>query len=454
MPIFPDCHDQVWEQFPSSGNPKFLGDLVSSVMKGQAQFRIEESRRLVLDHFSSFTLPARNGLVALSVLLMANVTVTPALAKKHKSSSSIIKSETKVPSERVEIQPPDQAKNSADNENDAEDSHLSAQKKKEKYAGYISKAVLPAAPKVEYSESAKELIENSRKLHIFRWSDANKAPKAVIVAVHGTTQHAGSFGVLAQHLVQQGFVFIGLDLRGHGERYYKAFAGQPNFRVDYDKSADDLGALLKKTRATYPGLPIFCIGESVGATVATYMSHRYPGAADGIILCSPGSRPRCFNPLMVVPDFIKGVTHLDEHMDVSRYIDKYSSDDKRVSDEMIADPLSRIKLTPKEVLRTAFFIRTCPKAALEVDPNASYLVIQGEKDGIVSTSSTREIFKNLPAEHKQLIEFKDAGHVLLGTSYLKPQVVDSITNWLASQTDLMRTKVIGLHGEKKEHSTQ
>lgn len=315
-------------------------------------------------------------------------------------------------------------------------------------------AALPASPKVEYTESAKELIDNAHRLHIYRWCDKSKPVKAVIVAVHGTTQHAGSFATLANHLTQEGFVFIALDLRGHGERYYKAFAGQPNFRVDYDKSADDLGNLLKKARTTYPGVPVFCIGESVGATVATYTTSRYPGAADGVILCSPGSRPRVFNPLMVLPDFMKGITHLDEHMDVSRYIDHYSSDDKRVSDEMIADPLSRIKLTPKEILRTAFFIRTCPKAALAADPHASYLVIQGEKDGIVSTESTRSIFKNIPSDHKQLIEYKDAGHVLLGTSYLKPVVVESVTKWLSDQTEIMKPKLIGLHKDRTANENE
>lgn len=310
----------------------------------------------------------------------------------------------------------------------------------------------PICGKLE--DKAAELVQNSRKLHIYRWQDKTKSPRAVIVAVHGTTQHAGSFASLAQHLVNKGFIFIGLDLRGHGQRFYQAFKGQPNHRVDYDKSADDLGNLLKKVRATYPGLPVFCIGESVGAAVATHCMGRYKGISDGFILCSPGTRPRAFNPFMVVPDFIKGLSHLDIPMDVSRYIDHYSSDDKRVSDEMIADPLSRIKLTPKEILRTAFFIRTASKAAKDVDPSIPVLIVQGEEDGIVSKKSTHKILKNLPSEHKELVEFKDAGHVLLGTSFLKPQVVDSVTKWLCDQSDLSRTKVIGLHDSPKESQRQ
>lgn len=303
-------------------------------------------------------------------------------------------------------------------------------------------------------DQAAVLVENSHKLHIVRWQDKSKAPRAVVVAVHGTTQHAGSFSTLAQHLAVQGFIFIGLDLRGHGERFYKAFAGQPNQRIDYDKSADDLGCLLKKVRATYPNLPVFCIGESVGSAVATHCAGRFKGSMDGLILCSPGTRPRVFNPLMVMPDFFKGITHLNDPMDVSRYIGNYSSDDKRVSDEMIADPLSRIRLTPKEILRTAFFIRTTTKAAKNLPPELPVMIVQGEEDGIVSTKSTKSILKNLPSEHKELVEFKDAGHVLLGTSYLKPQVVDSVSKWLNDQTDLNRTKVIGLHDSPRESRAQ
>lgn len=308
----------------------------------------------------------------------------------------------------------------------------------------------PGAP----ADPAAQLVANAHKLHIDRWQDKTKVSRAVVVAVHGTTQHAGSFQTLAEQLAAQGFIFIGLDLRGHGERFYKAVPGQPNRRVDYDKSADDLGCLLKKVHATYPKLPVFCIGESVGAGVATLCAGRYKGLMDGLILCSPGTRPRVFNPMMVLPDFVKGVTHLDSPMDVSKYIDEYSSDDKRVSDEMIADPLSRIKLTPKEILRTAFFIRTTSKTAKDVAPEVPVLIVQGEEDGIVSKKSTRQILKNLPSEHKELVEFTEAGHVLLGTSYLKPQVFNSVSKWLSDQTELARPKVIGLHESPKESIPQ
>lgn len=319
----------------------------------------------------------------------------------------------------------------------------------------VSKKVDSAGQSGTYRpDAASELIQNSRKLHIYRWRDTNQPAKAVIVAVHGTTQHAGSFSSLAQHLAGKGFIFIGLDLRGHGMRFYQAFAGQPNHQVDYNKSVDDLAILLKKVKATYPGLPVFCLGESVGAAVTTHCMARYKGLSEGVILCSPGTLPRVFSPLMVVPDFLKGIVNLDCPMDVSRYIHNYSSDDKRVSDEMVSDPLSRIKLTPKEILRTAFFIHTTTRVAKQVDPKVPVLIVQGEEDGIVNTRSSHKILANLRTEHKEIVEFKDAGHVLLGTSYLKPQVVDSVTRWLCEQADANRSKVIGLHDQIREDARQ
>lgn len=257
--------------------------------------------------------------------------------------------------------------------------------------------------------------------------------KGIVVTVHGTTQHAGSFQSLAEHLVANGFTVLSCDLRGHGLRYH----GQANDKiavadrvVNYERSADDLVATFKQVKSDYPGVPIYCIGESVGAGVVTRAAGSSKGLIDGMILCSAGTRPCVFNPLMTVSDFVKYIWRLDHPMDVSRYIDHYSADDKRVSNEMIADPLSRIKLTPREILRTAWFIRRTPAAAKHVDPSIPVLIVQGKIDHIVGNHSIKAILKNLPSTNKQIVELPQCGHVLLGTSFLKPQVVDSVTGWL------------------------
>ncbi|MBY0549892.1 MAG: alpha/beta fold hydrolase [Candidatus Obscuribacterales bacterium] len=262
---------------------------------------------------------------------------------------------------------------------------------------------------------------------------ADQKTKGIIVTVHGTTQHAGSFQSLAEHLVGNGFTVLSCDLRGHGLRYHgggEEAVTKADRVVNYEKSADDLVATFKQIRSDYPGLPVYCIGESVGAGVVTRAAGSSKGLVDGMILCSAGTRPCFFNPVMVVTDFFKYIWRLDKPMDVARYIDHYSADDKRVSNEMIADPLSRIKLTPREILRTGWFIRRTPAAAKHVDPNVPVLIVQGKIDHIVGNHSIKAILKNLPTTNKTIVELPKCGHVLLGTSYLKPQVVESVTGWL------------------------
>ncbi len=260
--------------------------------------------------------------------------------------------------------------------------------------------------------------------------EPNVARRGVVVTAHGTTQHAGSFKKLAEHLNSRGYVVVSMDLRGHGRNYHGVRGKKSEREVNYEKSVKDLIRTCRMVRADFPGLPIYCVGESVGASVATKAVASKPGLVDGIVLCSTGARPYIFNPLLVVPDFVKGIFQLDEPIDVSRYIDRYSSDDRRVSNEMIADPLSRISLTPRELLRTAWFLGSTPSSARKIDPAIPVLLVQGSIDNLVAKHGMGEILRNLKSSKKEMVVLHGAGHVLLGTSYLKPALVEALITWL------------------------
>ncbi len=309
-------------------------------------------------------------------------------------------------------------------------------------------AVLLSMPPVVAAEGAEPIKRLQFEPRIFG-SISKENAKGVVITVHGTTQHSGSFETLAKHLVANGFIVVSVDLRGHGARYHLPKPGSNTAierRVDYSRSAEDLIAIFKQARRKYHGLPLFCIGESVGAGVATRAAGSSPGLLDGMILCSAGTRPCVFNPFMVANDFVKGIWRLDHLMDVSRYIDRYSADDKRVSNEMISDPLSRIRLTPREILQTAFFIRRTPESAKKIDPSLPVLIVQGELDHIVGSHQVNAILKNLPSLDKKIVLLPKCGHVLLGTSYLKPVVLDSVTDWLTEEA-LKKSAPIALRNE-------
>lgn len=283
------------------------------------------------------------------------------------------------------------------------------------------------------------------KLPVREWLHPNLRARGVVVLVHGTTQHSGSFESFASYISNLGFKVVSLDMRGHGRWYHKPEEFLTGGRANYLKSSNDLIVLLTHLRVKYPTLPIYCIGESIGAAVSVRAGSANPDLMDGLILVSPGTRPCLFNPVMVVRDFIKGIKNLNRLLDVTRYITKYSSDDDRVTNEMVTDPLSRTELSGLEILQTGYFISTTPRFAQKLPQHLSVLIVQGTEDRIVRPSTIQKIFKRMPTHDKSLVVLKDCGHVLLGTSFLKPQVVDSISSWLVKQSDDRTHSVVGMH---------
>lgn len=365
-----------------------------------------------------------------------------------------------------------------------------------------------SASLVYENESA---IAKSCALSVYQWHEDTAPPKAIVVLLHGFTQQGLSLQVLAEHLAQEHFLVLSMDLRGHG-RWYKptqraeavttigtqsasaqaescenagnadrdaaetanviAQDQQTEFSdgtsvvlpdlnhvpkpaavsdatkaklaaraaktgsklVDYYASVDDLEKLCKSAKEQYPGIPLFCIGESSGSGVAARASSRKGSSIDGLILCSPGSRPRIFNLFWVVPDFLKYCATVNTvPISVQRYVRKYASNDPRVTDEMVKDPLSRDKLTGRELFRTLFFITKNAAAVKHINPKTPVLMVQGKHDHIVSPYAVKHIMTRHPSTKRQLVVFRENGHVMLGTSFIKPEVVRAIDGWLDIQ---------------------
>src|SRR5271168_4183523 len=156
-------------------------------------------------------------------------------------------------------------------------------------------------------------VANQHFEHVYRWSDPTVKPKAVALIVHGLTLHGLVYDAFARHLAERGVIVYAPDLRGYG-RWYKEGSvfdnatvvntGQsfvvsaPNFpqastfqqgnsfcqplqdhkttetgaEIDYDKSRADLLELANAVKKEHPDLPLYCIGESMGAGFAMYVA--------------------------------------------------------------------------------------------------------------------------------------------------------------------------------------
>jgi alpha-beta hydrolase superfamily lysophospholipase len=118
-----------------------------------------------------------------------------------------------------------------------------------------------------------------RRVHI--WEPA--WPRAVILALHGGMAHGGDYVAPALYFRQHGIATVAYDLCGHQDARRVDI---PGFHVFLNDSV----RFLAWVKQQYPGLPIYVMGHSMGALIATHLGlGHFAGDADikGFILSSP-----------------------------------------------------------------------------------------------------------------------------------------------------------------------
>ncbi|MTV41119.1 alpha/beta fold hydrolase [Duganella radicis] len=118
-----------------------------------------------------------------------------------------------------------------------------------------------------------------RRVHVW----APETPRAVILAIHGGMAHGGDYVTPALYFRQRGIATVAYDLCGHQDARR---VDVPGFNVFLDDSL----LFLQWVKQQYPGLPIYVMGHSMGALIATHLAlGHFAGetAIKGYILSSP-----------------------------------------------------------------------------------------------------------------------------------------------------------------------
>ena len=295
-----------------------------------------------------------------------------------------------------------------------------------------------AIAEVERSDNSADISHCG--VPLYEWRDSNvKEPKCIVVAIHGAAQQGGVLDALARSLASIGYLVVAPDLRGAG-RWNTMTAQKPASAFsDFDRSCDDLFNILQMLRKEHPKSRIFCIGESAGSTVVLSAVARDASKVKGIILCSAGSEPKLHAPGSMGPDFYRQLAHVTTPVDMSKFMTKYSSDDSRVSYEMVHDPLGRNKLSALELLGTFNFIQQGNTFARQIPRSLPALLVQGKEDQIINPNSSVRLLSNINSSDKNILMLPGCGHILIGTSFVKPIVEESIEAWLAKHGGINAT---------------
>lgn len=146
-------------------------------------------------------------------------------------------------------------------------------------AGCVSFPEAPTATTAPRIEAGRAIVADGAALGLQSWPAA--APRAIVVAVHGMNDHGGAWATTGPLWAMRGISTYAYDQRGFGRSPdFGRWAGGATLK-------SDLRAVLAAARRAHPGLPLYVVGHSMGASVVLAAMKDAPLDVDGAILAAP-----------------------------------------------------------------------------------------------------------------------------------------------------------------------
>lgn len=244
--------------------------------------------------------------------------------------------------------------------------------------------------------------------------------KAVVILVHGLGEHIQRYEHWAGLFRKEGIGFAGVDLPGHGRS-----DGRRGNVKSYVILGEMLDILIKTTLRTFPGIPVYIYGHSLGGgIVLDYLIRRNP-KLKGAIVTSPWLRLSFEPPKIkvamagvmkyILPGLIQSsglnVSHISHDLDV---VKKYKN-----------DPLvhGKISVSLFDGAMSAAKYSLANASELKVPT----LLMHGSDDQICSPAGSREF-----ASKSSKVELKiwDGGYHELHNEPFKEEVFKYIVDWM------------------------
>jgi alpha-beta hydrolase superfamily lysophospholipase len=259
------------------------------------------------------------------------------------------------------------------------------------------------------------------------WEEPYKTkPKAIILGLHGFNDYSAAFDLPGHGLARRGYAVYAFDQRGFGKTPERGvWAGS-------DQMIADLKTATRLLHAKYPGLPLYLLGESMGAAVVMAAAVTPdPPQADGLILESPAiwgwQTQNPFNraALNLAAETVPWMTVVPTGLRLQ------ASDNRQA---LIA--LGRDRLVIKQTrVDTAYGLVDLMSRAYDAAPklgNPRYLMLYGAKEAILNRNAvdkTLHTLPDLPPDRGRVAVYRNGYHLLL-RDWNAPVIYDDIASWI------------------------
>jgi alpha-beta hydrolase superfamily lysophospholipase len=134
------------------------------------------------------------------------------------------------------------------------------------------------------SGMSKQAAADGTQLALHRWTVAPAGAKAVVMIVHGASEHAARYDRFARFLNEHGYAVYAMDLRGHGGTRLRSGALLDAGPDAWNHMVEDQKWLRDLIGREYPGKRVVLLGHSMGSAIAQDYMTRYGNSVDGYIL--------------------------------------------------------------------------------------------------------------------------------------------------------------------------
>jgi alpha-beta hydrolase superfamily lysophospholipase len=248
-----------------------------------------------------------------------------------------------------------------------------------------------------------------------------KNPRAILIIVHGVSEHGGRYLRLQRELSELGFAVFAYDQRGFGKS-----TGRRTYAAHYTDFLNDLKEIIDTAKKEIPGQPIILIGHSFGGLVVSAFCIHFPEAVKRIILSAPAYM---FIPLPAILHFM-GIA-LNRFFPTIRI--RYPSDpsklshDKDIVNAFRADPLAQTHGTPRFYHALKEMNDMVRRRTDQI--SLPTLILQGTEDTIVYPQGAQTLYDKISSKKKRLIFYEGFYHEPFN-EVGRGKVVTDVVGWL------------------------
>ena len=263
---------------------------------------------------------------------------------------------------------------------------------------------------------ATGLLRTEDGLNLYLRRDIPRKARAIVLLLHSLGEHSGRYDIMTARLNKAGYGVFRFDFRGHGRS-----DGPRGDVQDFRDYLRDVDTVVEYAHKSFPELPLFLLGHSMGALVGAAYAVEYPDKVSGEVTSGAALR------MMPALEFLKGGTRYrhkergDERFSLVMPYWQEGDTSAWNEDGNMLDSVT-VRLAGNVWIQGADWFAPRMK-----ELNTPLLILHGEQDCLVPPEVSRWFYEGVSSPDRRLRLYPMLGHSLLGED---GEVLDDIVAWL------------------------